>query len=283
LVPRRADLGVVVLVKALACALALVVGFRAVSDDDFARVTIAQAFAHSPAFDASGTSWLPFPFWLTGSAMLALGRSLLVARLVAFALGLASAALVGYAAYRLTDDRKGALLGAVLAAIFPWSVRLGVATVPELLTAAFAVFALASLVGFSAEHRLWGGLSLFCATLSRYDVWPIAVAFAGLTLVDFFRWEKPSARQKFFLCAAIFLALAGPGIWIAWNHLARGNAFDSGSRSGVPTSPRHARRCPDRSFFCVSARHDSSRARDLRSARDSARGGPSGFVATAYA
>lgn len=226
MVPRRADLGVIVLVKALACALALAVGFRAVSDDDFARVTIAQSFARSPAFDASGTSWLPFPFWLTGSAMMVAGRSLLVARFVAFALGLASAALVGFAAYRLTDDRKGALFGAVLAAVFPWSVRLGVATVPELLTAAFAVFALASLVGFSASQRLLGAAALFCATLSRYDVWPIAAAFAGFTLLDVFRWDKPSPRQRFFLGAAIFLAILGPAIWIAWNHVARGNAFD---------------------------------------------------------
>jgi hypothetical protein len=223
---RRADLGVIVLVKALACALAIAVGFRAVSDDDFARVTIAQSFARSPVFDASGTSWLPFPFWVTGSAMLVAGRSLFVARAVAFALGLASAAIVGVAASRLTGHRRGALLGGVFAAVFPWSVRLGVATVPELLTAAFAVLALASLADTSARFRCLGGAALLCATLSRYDVWPIAAAFAAWTFVDFFRWEKPSVRQRFFLGAAIVLALAGPSIWIAWNHVARGNAFD---------------------------------------------------------
>ena len=224
--PRRADLGVIVLIKALACALALAVGFRAVSDDDFARVTIAQSFARSPVFDASGTSWLPFPFWLTGSAMLVADRSLFVARVVAFALGLASAAIVGVAAYRLTSDRRGALLGAVFAAVFPWSVRLGVATVPELLTAAFGVLALASLADTSARFRCIGGGALLCATLSRYDIWPIAMAFAAWTFVDLLRSDKPSVHKRFFLGAAIILALAGPSIWIAWNHVARGNAFD---------------------------------------------------------
>lgn len=224
--PRRADLGVILLVKTLACVLALAVGFRAVSDDDFARVTIAQSFARSPVFDASGTSWLPFPFWLTGSAMFVAGRSLFVARAVAFALGLASAAIVGVAAYRLTTDRRGALVGAVLAAVFPWSVRLGVATVPELLTAAFAVLALASLADTSARFRCLGGVALLCATLSRYDIWPIAAAFAAWTFVDLVRLAKPSVRERFFLGAAIILALAGPSIWIAWNHVARGNAFD---------------------------------------------------------
>jgi hypothetical protein len=33
-----------------------------VSDDDYARVVIAQRL--SLALDPSGTSWLPFPFWL---------------------------------------------------------------------------------------------------------------------------------------------------------------------------------------------------------------------------
>jgi 4-amino-4-deoxy-L-arabinose transferase-like glycosyltransferase len=225
--PQVFDLSVIVLVKALACALALAIGFRAVSDDDFARVTIAQSFARFPVFDASGTSWLPFPFWLTGSAMLVAGRSLLVARIVAFALGLASAAIVGVAAYRLTNHRNGALLGAILAAVFPWSVRLGIATVPELLTAALGVLALASLSDTSARFRCLGGAALFGATLSRYDVWPIAAAFAGLTFIDFVRQKEPSARERFFLGAAIVLALAGPTIWIAWNHIARGNAFDS--------------------------------------------------------
>ena len=226
MLPRRADLGVIVLLKALACALALAVGFRAVSDDDFARVTIAQAFAHSPQLDPTGTSWLPFPFWLTGSVMIAAGRTLFVARFVAILLGLLSAVLVAFAAYRLTDRREGALLGALLAAVFPWSVRLGVATVPELLTAAFAVFALASLVGRDARSRLLGAAALLCATLSRYDVWPIAAAFSAFTLFDMFRWDKPSERERFFLGAATILAMVGPALWIAWNHVARGNAFD---------------------------------------------------------
>lgn len=223
----RADFGVIVLIKALACALALGIGFRAVSDDDFARVTIAQSFASAPGFDPSGTSWLPFPFWLTGSAMLVAGRSLFVARVVAFLLGLASAAFVGVAAYRLTNHRQGALLGAILAAVFPWSVRLGVATVPELLTAALSVLALASLAAPSVRFRCMGGAALCCATLSRYDIWPIAAAFAAFTAVDMWCLEKPSVHQRFFLGGAIILALAGPGIWMGWNHVARGNAFDS--------------------------------------------------------
>lgn len=228
--PRPFDLSVIVLIKALACAVALALGFRAVSDDDFARVTIAQTFAHAPRFDASGTSWLPFPFWITGSAMLVAGRSLLVARVTAFLLGLASTVIVGFAAYRLTNDRRGALLGAIFAAVFPWSVRLGVATVPELLTAAFGVFALGTLVDTKPRARCVGALALLGATLSRYDVWPLAGAFAAYTLYDLIRQDKRSGRERYLLGAAIILALAGPSLWIAWNHVARGDALDSLNR-----------------------------------------------------
>ena len=79
---RRAfsDAALVATLYAAACALARVQGFDHVSDDDFARVTIAQAFAASPKLDPSGTSWLPFPFWLLGGALRLLGRSLEVAR-----------------------------------------------------------------------------------------------------------------------------------------------------------------------------------------------------------
>ena len=58
---------------AAACGVVLALGFDHISDDDFARVTIAQTFASHPKVDPSGTSWLPFPFWAMGAAMLLFG------------------------------------------------------------------------------------------------------------------------------------------------------------------------------------------------------------------
>ncbi|HVK70641.1 MAG TPA: glycosyltransferase family 39 protein [Polyangium sp.] len=225
---QRRDLGLVALVKVIAAAIVIATGFRAVSDDDFARVVIAQDFAHAPKLDPTGTSWLPFPFWITGAAMLGAGRTLLVARGTAFVLGVLSAVLVALAAERLTKNRTAALLGAVLAAVFPWSARLGVATVPELPTAALALFAMASLVGpREPRARLFGGLALLGATLSRYDVWPIAAAFAALTGLDALRDRDRSAKDHALFVLAAALALLGPLLWVLWNHFARGNAFDS--------------------------------------------------------
>ncbi|MDI1451154.1 glycosyltransferase family 39 protein [Polyangium sp. 6x1] len=225
---QRRDLGLVALVKVIAVAIVVATGFRAVSDDDFARVVIAQDFAHTPKLDPTGTSWLPFPFWITGAAMLGAGRTLLVARVTAFVLGVLSAVLVALAAERLTKNRTAALLGAVLAAVFPWSARLGVATVPELPTAALALFAMASLVGpREPRARLFGGLALLGATLSRYDVWPIAAAFAALTGLDALRDRDRSGKDRALFILAAALALLGPLLWVLWNHFARGNAFDS--------------------------------------------------------
>src|SRR5438045_7803076 len=73
------DLLAVLAGKGAASFAVLHAGFYALSDDDFSRVVIAERFAVAPSLDPSGTSWLPLPFWLTGSAMAAFGRTLYVA------------------------------------------------------------------------------------------------------------------------------------------------------------------------------------------------------------
>lgn len=245
------DFAVVGLVKAAAAALVLASGFSAVSDDDYARVVIAEDFARAPKLDPSGTSWLPLPFWITGLAMKVFGRTLEVALGVSIGLGIFSALLVFVAALWITEDRRASLAGAIAAAIFPWSARLGVATVPELPAAALALLGAASLVpparaGFPAlaldpaeprvrslpsPGRMWiGGAALAASTLSRYDAWPIAAAFSVAALYfaarGFFASSAPDrARAALLRILAAALALAGPLAWIAWNHHAHGSAL----------------------------------------------------------
>jgi hypothetical protein len=221
------DVLLVALTKALASAIVLATGFRAISDDDFARVVIAEAWAHAPRLDPSGTSWLPFPFWLQGTVLAIAGRSLDVARATSLVIGVVSALVVYLAARWITRDARAALAGAVLAAIFPWSARLGVATVPELPTAALTLLALASLVPSEgarplASRRLLGALALLVATLSRYEPWPIAAGFALLSLADARRARAADCSR---LVAAAALAVTGPAAWIAWNHHAHGEAL----------------------------------------------------------
>ncbi|XXX75101.1 glycosyltransferase family 39 protein [Sorangium sp. So ce134] len=229
-VPLARDLALVALAKAAVSALALALGFRAVSDDDFARVVLAQAWAHAPRLDPTGTSWLPVPFWLNGALFRLFAPTLEVARAVAFALGLASAALIYVSARWITGDRRAALAGALVAGAFPWSACLGVATVPELPTAALTLLAVASLVtppagpAPPAGRALLGALALVLATLSRYEPWPVAAAFAAMALLAAARLGQGRAAQTKLALAAL-VALAGPAAWIAWNRVAHGEAL----------------------------------------------------------
>jgi len=188
-------------------ALVLNAGFIAVSDDDFARVVIAQRFAESPVLDPSGTSWLPLPFWVFGAVLRAAGPTLEVARATALALGALSIVLVWRAALVLGWSARAAFLSAALAAVFPYSAYLGAATVPELPAAAAALFGAASLVS-NGKTRLLGAFALAAACASRYEAWAIAAIFSGLTL-----WEALRTRSAVLTVAGI-VAVGFPALWI---------------------------------------------------------------------
>src|SRR5262249_5181355 len=158
-------IAVLVALKAAAMLWALRCGFAQVSDDDYARTVIAQAFVHAPKLDPSGTSWLPFPFWLYGAVMMLVGRSLTVARAIAFVLG-AAAPAIPYAGLRsMQIARIPAAAGAALAALTPWSVWLGLAPVPEGWAGACAAAALFCLAG---ERAFFAAVLALVASLSRY-------------------------------------------------------------------------------------------------------------------
>jgi hypothetical protein len=215
------DLCLLAVVKLIAGSAAWFGGFRAVSDDDYARVVIAQTFAESPKLDPTGSSWLPFPFWLSGTVAMLVDTSLDVARAVAVVQGMAAVWLV-YAAGRLClADRREAVAAAVLAATLPWSARLGVATVPELLTAALCVFALVTLLPQAKRWRWAGGFALLAASLSRYEPWPVAACFSLVCVYDVWRHREQPAHD---LCAAA-VAAAGPLMWLVHNAVVHGDAL----------------------------------------------------------
>ena len=189
-------------------------GFDHVSDDDFARVTIAQSFAHAPKLDPSGTSWLPFPFWILGSSMLAFGRSLATARGLSIVFASLAAALP-YLALRLTGAPRGrSLIATAFAFATPWAIWLGASTVPESFTAsltASAAIALGSRAP-SPRARIAFACALLAACLSRYEPWPVA---AVLAVVLGLRARRDASHRVLILCCA--LAVLGPLLWMAWN------------------------------------------------------------------
>ena len=217
---------VVALASALAriggALLILRLGFRVVSDDDFARVVIAQKFAAQPHLDPTGSSWLPLPFWLVGGAMRVLGPTLDVARglaLVAAALG---GAFVAWVAVRAGMRPRRALAAAVLAAWMPWAMQLAVATVPEAPAAAFAAAGVITLAATSPGLRVVGSFGLLVSCWSRYDAWPMALAFAVCCALDAMRSHGRARRLQ---ALAAVLALFGPASWSLWQAVVYHDAF----------------------------------------------------------
>ncbi len=197
----------------------LAAGFHAVSDDDYARSVIAQRFAVAPSLDPSGTSWLPLPFWIYGTAFFIFGSSLPVARVVAVLLGIGSVWLLLVAARWLGAGRLGAFAGALVAALFPWSAWLGAAPVPELPTAALCVLATAALGTSETRVRLLGAVAVASACLCRYEAWPIALVFAA-----FSAWDAYRSRNR-ALALASALALGAIVLWLLHGALVHGDAL----------------------------------------------------------
>ncbi|HEY0469062.1 MAG TPA: hypothetical protein VGC79_32940, partial [Polyangiaceae bacterium] len=207
--PDARELAVLFGARGLACVAAWRSGFRALSDDDYARISIAQRFAQEAHFDPSGTSWLPAPFWAYGAAFRVFGSGLGVARTVAIVLALAATVLVYVAARVLGTSRMAAAVAAVLSCVLvPYSALLGVAALPEVPCAALLLFAAATLAASDPRLRALGGGALILACLSRYEAWPIAAVCATFCL-----WDAVRERRPAYLGGAA-LALAGPALWL---------------------------------------------------------------------
>jgi hypothetical protein len=215
------DCALVVALKLAVGVIVLRLGFSHVSDDDFARVVIAQSFAHAPKLDPSGTSWLPFPFWVNGAAMMAFGRSLETARALALALGAISAAAPLVALRAVGVARGVAIAGVIVAMTAPWNAWLGAAMVPEASTA--ALVAAGAIAMGSARARVWGAAGLAMAALSRYEAWPVCAVMAVVAAAGAAR--ATNARDRWRDVAAALVAVAAPLAWIAWNAHAHGDAL----------------------------------------------------------
>lgn len=220
LLPDARELALLFGARGLACVAAWRSGFRALSDDDYARITIAQQFAEQPSFDPTGTSWLPGPFWLYGAAFRVFGHGLSVARTLAIVLALLATVLVYIAARTLGTSRIAAMAAAVLSCMLvPYSAFLGLAALPEVPCAGLLLFAAATLSQGDARLRALGGLACTSACLSRYEAWPVAAACAFFCLWDALRQR----RLVYLACAA--LALAGPLLWLIASHANHGDAW----------------------------------------------------------
>ncbi|HQY62391.1 MAG TPA: hypothetical protein PK141_13415 [Polyangiaceae bacterium] len=203
----------------------LATGFRAISDDDYARVVIAEQWVAAPRLDPSGTSWLPFPFWVMGATMTSLGRSLATARLASIALSIVAGVALHGALVASEVPRRSRVVGLATLFLLPWTLWTTAATVPEAPTAAFlaAGVLLAALPAprASGATAIAAGALTCAATLSRYEAWPAAVVVAALLARSA---RSAAGGQRAAVAAGALLALAGPFGWMAWNQASHGSA-----------------------------------------------------------
>jgi hypothetical protein len=197
-------------------------GFRQISDDDYARTVIAQTFAHAPRLDPSGTSWLPFPFWIEGGTMALFGRTLGVARAVGdVTSALATAGF--FLALRATGlGRTTALFASAVASLGAWNLWTGATPVPEGFTGALVAIGLVALAPPKPPIRflIAGALALAAGSLSRYETWPACALFSAVGLMR----ARTSERRGRDAVIAL-LPLLGPLAWIGWNAHAHGDAL----------------------------------------------------------
>lgn len=189
----------------------------AISDDDYSRVVLAQQFAETPHLDPSGTSWLPFPFWINGVFMMVFGATLEVARACALFLSLAGGGLLFWAI--LSTGLALPLTSAITLSclLLPSSLWLGVATVPEFPTAVLVTVAALSLTApVRSAARVIGALSLSAATASRYETWPVAIVFFLWCCYDELRLPLDSRSRASGTPPAMttVLSVAFPCLWL---------------------------------------------------------------------
>ena len=192
-------------------------GFTHVSDDDFSRTTISELFAHAPRLDPSGTSWLPFPFWVEGTLLGLLGRSLSVARGIAVWLGAAAVPLPYLAMRAVRMPRGTALLATMAVMVLPWNAWLGVATVPDGWVGALAAAATLGALGDARRRVAWSA-GLLAVAWSRYETWS-ACAVVGLLILG----EAVRAGRLRRDAGGVLLCALGPASWMAWNAQAHGS------------------------------------------------------------
>jgi hypothetical protein len=215
-----APLGVIVAAK-LVLSLTLVgSGFFAISDDDFSRLVIAQAFAVVPKLDPSGTSWLPLPFFAYGTVFTLFGKSLFVARVAGLVFGLLAALGIYLAARWLSLSRATALGAGLIGAAFPHAAYYGAATVPDYPTAVLVLLGAVSLSAKDPRIRLLGALAAAAATLCRYETWPVAAVVAIYAIFD---WR--SSPRQWPLTATALLAPLGAFAWLLHGLVHHHDAF----------------------------------------------------------
>jgi hypothetical protein len=201
-------------------------GLLAISDDDYARVVIAQEFAAHPSWDPSGTSWLPLPFWVVGTALKVGAATLSQARLVTGVFNAACCAVLCLLGHHLGLGRVQAALVTLATALLPSALWLGAAPIPEFSSAILVTVSCLSLLApRSSWWRVVGACTSALACASRYETWPVAAGVLACNALDIPETWRERRVHGGRLMLACLVTLAFPLVWMLHGRLQHGEAL----------------------------------------------------------
>jgi hypothetical protein len=209
--PRWVPGVVVTTVYALLTLFILQRGFLEYNADGYTRIVRGHEWLNAPRWEVG--IWLPLQTWLFGGGLFLHDALAVTPRVIDVALTvwtLINLYLIG----RTLAGRWAGFIAALLGAIFPWVVWLGVSGMSEPLFHATLSLGVLGFVRWVFERRLrWlviAAVGLLLSTMVRYEGWFYAATFAALVILLAWRWRALSAR----IVALAALPLAFPLVWI---------------------------------------------------------------------
>ncbi|HEY3358103.1 MAG TPA: hypothetical protein VGQ83_32940 [Polyangia bacterium] len=201
------------------------------SEDDPYRAYLAYLVRFRDAPGLIGRFWLPLggllqaaaqalgvPPALAGPAVGTLAAAVVVAALASLAGGWAPAA----------QRRHAWWAGVLIGAASPMTIRLAQSSLADLTGAAFLALAVAGLARSARTGRLaplaGGAAALLAGTWTRYECWPVALAYPLLALWLHGRGDAP--RRRLLACAAVAaVPILGPVGWMVAQRAVLGDPF----------------------------------------------------------
>ena len=223
---------------------ALVVGVRVgtpiLSHDDIYRTLFAYGWAREPYFFTERLVWLPFPLMVMGLAIRLTGE--------AFWSGLAvdvvASAIAIWYVFRLTERCFGRLAAWIAAALFgltPWIVFLALSRYGEPIFLAATAIGAFHWLGFAGSGKgreiAWASLAFTAAVLSRYEAWPLGVAFTVHVAAAWWGGvgtPARSGRRPTWPALWAGLPLLAMGIWVGKNLVVYGHPVYGGAFGFLP-------------------------------------------------
>lgn len=201
-------------------------GFTALTADDFGRTIAAANWARHPAIIWQGL-WLPYHYYLIGSALRLVWELTMVPRMLTILLGAVSIVLMYRLAFQLYERRIVGLVAALLLTVNPAHLWLSSAPLTEIPYTVCILGCLLTFVGYLKTERFrYLFLSAVCLLLAngfRFEGWMVSIVFSiylvVLAILAYLHKQATLRHTGLLLIAAVIPWLL-PVSWILGEYAA---------------------------------------------------------------